>query len=102
MEPLTRADWMKLAGNMLKRGEHGIMLIDYTNHRGERRIRRIHPQCIFFSENDYHDGPQWFLSAFDLDREDFRHFALKDIHEWDVDPTELPIMEKPRAEASDA
>ncbi len=57
--------------------------IDYTNYRGERRLRKILPLRIIFGENPYHkDGEQWFVTAVDLETEQIRTFAMKDIHSW--------------------
>lgn len=57
-------------------------LIDYTNYRGERRMRRIKPIKIYFGTNDYHSDPQWLLSAIDVERDELRDFAMAKIHSW--------------------
>jgi predicted DNA-binding transcriptional regulator YafY len=56
--------------------------IDYTNHRGERGIRRIVPLGIEFGANEWHPEPQWLLRAFDADKKAVRLFAMKDIQSW--------------------
>jgi predicted DNA-binding transcriptional regulator YafY len=56
--------------------------IDYTNHRGLRSKRRVRPKKFFFGSSPFHDHVQWFLEAFDLEKDAVRTFALKDIHEW--------------------
>jgi predicted DNA-binding transcriptional regulator YafY len=56
--------------------------IRYTNHRGEIAVRRILPFHIWFGKSPYHDGEQWFLDAVDLDKNQLRGFAMKDISEW--------------------
>ena len=57
--------------------------IDYTNYRGERRLRKILPLRWSFGQNAYHkDGEQWFVTAVDLETEQIRTFAMKDIHSW--------------------
>jgi predicted DNA-binding transcriptional regulator YafY len=56
--------------------------IDYTNHRGERSKRMVHPESVWFGESQFHEGPQWFLRALDLSQLLPRDFALKDIHGW--------------------
>jgi predicted DNA-binding transcriptional regulator YafY len=59
------------------------VLIDYTNHRGERAMRRIHPLSLSFENNEWHPETQWILEAADLDKGgELRGFALKDIHSW--------------------
>jgi ADP-ribose pyrophosphatase YjhB (NUDIX family) len=56
--------------------------IDYTNHRGERSIRRIIPIGIRFGSTEYHTELQWLMCANDLTKDDVRTFAMKDIHGW--------------------
>lgn len=62
------------------------VVIDYTNHRGDRRTRRILPIDLWFGTTRWHerDGPQWFVKALDLEREDTpeRDFSKFDIHAW--------------------
>lgn len=59
-----------------------IVEIDYTNYRGERSRRRILPGRIHYGVSAYHDGPQWFVDAIDVERSVNRTFALADVHEW--------------------
>ena len=59
-----------------------IVTIDYTNHRGERSIRRILPIEISFENNEWHHTTQWILYAVDMDRGEERTFALANVHEW--------------------
>jgi len=56
--------------------------IDYTNWRGERAERFIHPQRVFFGVTKFHTTPQWFLVALDVEKGADRSFAMKDIHSW--------------------
>lgn len=57
------------------------LLLDYTNWKGIRAIRRVFPQEIYWSEgNEWHPEPQWILRAFDLDKNEQRDFAIKDIN----------------------
>jgi predicted DNA-binding transcriptional regulator YafY len=58
------------------------VVIDYTNYRGERSLRTILPLSLFFGDNEWHPDPQWLLSAFDVEKQQGRVFALKDIHTW--------------------
>jgi len=48
----------------------------YTNWRGEYSIRRARPIRVYFGNSDWHEGFQWFLRAFDLDKNGERDFAL--------------------------
>lgn len=62
-----------------------VVVIDYVNHRGERSMRRIVPDDVepfYFGETAWHAGPQWLLDARDLDKDEDRTFAMKDIHSW--------------------
>jgi predicted DNA-binding transcriptional regulator YafY len=56
--------------------------IDYINYRGQRALRRIMPEKVFFGVSNWHQGEQWFLLAEDLDKHELREFAMKDILAW--------------------
>lgn len=60
------------------------VIIDYTNWRGERRLRRIVPHNMMFGSNQWHTEPQWMLMAVDLEDEKnqsaIKSFALSGIH----------------------
>ena len=58
------------------------VLIDYTNYRRKRAIRRIKPLCIRFGANAWHTDPQYLLKAYDYGKAGWREFAMKDIHSW--------------------
>lgn len=60
----------------------GVVAIDYTNHRGERGVRRIVPQRWDFMATPWHPEEQWIMTAFDLEKETPRQFAMKDIYSW--------------------
>jgi hypothetical protein len=63
--------------------EQRAVTIDYTNHRGERGLRRMTPRRFFWGSNQYHPTPQWLVEATAHDREgQTRVFALADIHKW--------------------
>ena len=62
-----------------------VVVIDYTNHRGERARRRIRPAAIRFGEAEWHPGPQWLMEAICLEKNAQRTFAMKDIHGWEPD-----------------
>lgn len=64
--------------------------IDYINHRGERKWRHVIPKYWCFTSNDWHQTPQWILVAIDLDKEDYREFAVKAIKEWRVEKPDAP------------
>lgn len=58
------------------------VLIDYTNYRGERGVRRIRPLSVRFENNEWHHDTQWLLRAVDIEKGATRDFAMKDIHSW--------------------
>jgi predicted DNA-binding transcriptional regulator YafY len=60
-----------------------IVVIDYTNHRGERRNRRVTPKHLAFTSNEWHATEQWLLVARDEDICEDRTFALSQIHRWE-------------------
>lgn len=78
---------MSVTGDRPAIGEFEVDLdrlveLDYTNHRGERAVRRVQPLGLRFESTEWHPEPQWVLQAFDLDRRAERSFALQDVHSW--------------------
>lgn len=59
-----------------------VVVIRYTNYRGETADRRIIPIRIRFGSTKWHPEEQWLLDAFDLDRGADRAFAMKDVLQW--------------------
>jgi predicted DNA-binding transcriptional regulator YafY len=57
----------------------------YSNHRNEISIRNIVPIESVFKATEYHPEEQWLLRAYDLDRQDERHFAFNNIRAWFTD-----------------
>lgn len=55
-----------------------MLEIAYTNWRGETSVRRITPRCIWWGSTEYHEEPQWMLTAYDEDKRAERDFAMKD------------------------
>jgi predicted DNA-binding transcriptional regulator YafY len=64
-------------------GRSKVVVIDYTNWRGERRNRRILPERIFFGPTKWHGDPCWHIEAMDKDTNEIRMFALHMIHRWE-------------------
>ena len=58
------------------------VVIDYINWKGERSVRTIMPEKVFFAATEHHKTPQWILSAFDVEKKAWRHFAMADIKSW--------------------
>lgn len=50
----------------------------YRNHRGEVAMRRAWPITIMFGMSHWHPEPQWLLEGLDTDKNEVRHYALKD------------------------
>lgn len=59
-----------------------LVVIDYTNHRGERGERLIMPLSIAFRPSRFYPATQWLLTAFCRDRMAWREFAMANIHGW--------------------
>jgi predicted DNA-binding transcriptional regulator YafY len=57
----------------------GALVVSYTNHRGETSVRRLEPVQVWFGSTQWHHEPQWFLNARDLDKREYRDFALRDM-----------------------
>lgn len=60
--------------------------IDYTNHRGERRVRPIRPLGRRWGHDAYHKPDQYLLDAVDTEIGSRRVFAISQIHEIGCDP----------------
>ena len=54
----------------------------YKNWRGEIGVRKILPLDIYFGSTEFHKEQQWLMKVWDLDKEDYRTYALKNIQEW--------------------
>jgi predicted DNA-binding transcriptional regulator YafY len=57
--------------------------IDYTNFRGERGYRFIEPVEIYYGSTEFHQEEQWLLVALDIEKQEYRYFAMQDIHSWE-------------------
>jgi len=69
----------KLSGRVL--GDIAIKL-EYKNWRGEVGIRTIFPLDIYYGSTEYHKEEQWLIKVWDLDKNDYRTYALRDIKKW--------------------
>lgn len=56
--------------------------IDYTNWRGERRIREILPLRLWYGATEWHPIPTYLLKAIDLEDGKTKDFTMGTIHEW--------------------
>jgi len=85
----------KLPDGLVRQTTGDPVLIDYTNHNGERSFRRIYPASLSWGHTEWHPDDQWLLLAYDIDRSVWRHFAMSGIHSWkeagaDRDPVTDP------------
>lgn len=62
--------------------EPAVLMIVYTNYRGETGTRRILPDKQRFGSVEWHRGQQWLLDAWDVEKGELRSFAVAQIHEW--------------------
>lgn len=62
------------------------VVVDYTNHRGERDKRTVRPQNLWFGSTEWHEEPQWLLDCWDVGKGARRTLAMKDIHSWEQVP----------------
>lgn len=54
----------------------------YTNWKGETRERIILPISIEYKSTSWHKEEQWILIAMDIEKNEIRNFAIKDILKW--------------------
>lgn len=50
----------------------------YSNWRGEVSARVAVPERIWYGPTEYHQEEQWMMTAFDVDKNQYRDFALSD------------------------
>ena len=62
----------------------------YTNWKGETRLRTVVPLSIEYNSSEFHKDEQWLLKAYDVEKKEWRTFAMKDIKDWK--PAEQPKL----------
>ena len=62
------------------------LIIDYTNYKGERKERLIYPvrRGLWFGNTAWHPELQWFLHAMDMEKLEYRDFAIQGLHSWRI------------------
>ena len=55
------------------------LIFEYTNWEGKTAVRRVRPIEIWYGKTEWHPKSQWLLRAMDLDKNEERNFAVKDI-----------------------
>lgn len=58
------------------------VVFTYKNYKGEVATRTVIPSRTYFGSTSFHPEPQWLLEAWDLDKDEPRTFAHKDISGW--------------------
>jgi hypothetical protein len=48
----------------------------YLNYKGDTSVRRILPLMIWYGSTECHPNEQWFIRAFDLDKQAILDFAF--------------------------
>ncbi len=64
--------------------ENKKIKILYTNWKNNTRYRIIIPISIEFKSTEWHKEEQWILNAIDVEKNEQRSFAMKDIKEWQI------------------
>lgn len=52
---------------------------DYTNWKGEKSTRHVIVKGFVFGANQWHPELQWLMNAWDLEKDEIRVFAMKDM-----------------------
>lgn len=58
-----------------------VLKFYYKNYRGEQGVRSVQDPKWRYGSTEYHPTPQWLIDGFDLEKQDFRSYAAKDIVE---------------------
>jgi hypothetical protein len=56
-----------------------ILQIVYKNYRNQIAVRNILPEKLEFGKTEFHPEEQWLVHALDIDKNEKRIFALKDM-----------------------
>jgi len=73
-------DVKKVIGN--REVNNAAIMVSYRNYRGETSDRRIIPLQVYYGNTEHHKEDQWLLKVWDLEKENYRDYAFKDIVEW--------------------
>lgn len=58
--------------------ESSVICFTYKNYKGITAIRNAIPKSLEYKSTKYHPKTQWILTAFDINKEEMRDFALED------------------------
>lgn len=56
-----------------------IISFDYVNYRGEASVRWVSVRRIRYGSSEWHKKDQWLLGAVDVEKDEYREFAMKDM-----------------------
>lgn len=56
----------------------------YVNWKGEEAVRTLVPEKLWYGHTEWHKEDQWLLHAFDVEKDDYRDYAMKDVKKWGV------------------
>lgn len=73
-----------------------VLSFPYTNHRGVNETRRVVFLGLDYGSNVFYPEPQWLMRTFDLDRKDYRSFALAKIDPGSIVVGAVGIPDLPR------
>jgi predicted DNA-binding transcriptional regulator YafY len=59
--------------------EERVLQFDYLNWRGESSKRIARMNSLYKGSNEYHKDNQWIMVGIDLEKNQERHFAVKDM-----------------------
>lgn len=59
-----------------------VLQFYYKNYKGEFGYRKVQNPVLSFKETEHHKGAQWIMTAYDMDKDAMREFAVKDIIEF--------------------
>ena len=55
------------------------LVFEYVNWEKKKAVRKVQPLEIWYGQTQWHPKKQWLLKALDLDKNEKRDFAIKDI-----------------------
>lgn len=64
---------------IIKPSTQDTVIVQYTNHRGETKIRHIRPIRIYFGSTAWHPEPQWIMEVWDMDKQGTREYSLEGV-----------------------
>jgi predicted DNA-binding transcriptional regulator YafY len=58
---------------------NALISFTYRNYRGETSSRSVEVGSVYWMGTEWHPEPQRILHAFDLDKKEWRDFAMRDM-----------------------